>query len=362
MSDSTRPTLGITIRGLSKSYAGVDAISSLDLHLESGVFAAILGPSGSGKTTLLNVLAGLVSPTAGSIFVGARDVANLSPQERNIGLVFQNYALFPHMTVFENVAFPLRARRMKRSSSIASKVSEALSAVQLSGFDKRLPSELSGGQQQRVAIARALVFEPDLLLLDEPLGALDKQLREHMQIELRRLHQSIGVTTVFVTHDQEEAMSMADLVIVMQNGRIEQIGSPKEVYEKPANLFVAGFVGNLNCFKGRVLGSANGETAVQLDLGIVFKVRNSGSLGDDVVLGIRPDNIRVVPSSATEGNSLTGRVLGIRFLGSSQSLLVRLTGSETEVTVRCSVQQNVRIDEEIWLHMPCDQLLIFPSP
>jgi len=351
--------LDIQVRGLSKSYGDVQAVADLDLHLKGGVFAAVLGPSGSGKTTLLNILAGLVAPTNGNILVGDRDVAHLTPQERNIGLVFQNYALFPHMTVYENIAFPLRARRMKDRKEVRAKIHAALDAVQLAGYENRLPAELSGGQQQRVAIARALVFGPDLLLLDEPLGALDKQLREHMQVELRRLHRSIGVTTVFVTHDQEEAMAMADAVIIMRDGRIEQVGTPRDVYERPANLFVAGFVGNLNQLPGRVQTRAKGGPTVCTDNGVVFQVREVLGDGEDVVLGIRPEGIQIVPARGAAQNTTTGVVVSIRFLGSYQSLVVRIAGSDTEVTVRTDVGSEMHIDQEVGLLLPREALVAF---
>ena len=235
----------IRLEGVTKRYGLVAAADDVDLAVAQGEFVTILGPSGSGKTTLLSLIAGLTTPTAGRIFIGGRDVTDATAQERNIGLVFQSYALFPHMTVLENVLFPLGVRKIGGAEGKA-RALEALKLVRLDGLEDRRPSQLSGGQQQRVALARAIVFKPDILLLDEPLGALDRKLREELQVELKQLQRTLGVTTILVTHDQEEALSLSDRIMVLNHGKTQQVAAPAEAYLKPANRFVAEFLGIAN--------------------------------------------------------------------------------------------------------------------
>mgnify|MGYP003344566573 FL=1 len=235
----------IRLEGVTKRYGLVAAADGVDLAVAQGEFVTILGPSGSGKTTLLSLIAGLTTPTAGRIFIGGRDVTDATAQERNIGLVFQSYALFPHMTVLENVLFPLGVRKIGGAEGKA-RALEALKLVRLDGLEDRRPSQLSGGQQQRVALARAIVFKPDILLLDEPLGALDRKLREELQVELKQLQRTLGVTTILVTHDQEEALSLSDRIMVLNHGKTQQVAAPAEAYLKPANRFVAEFLGIAN--------------------------------------------------------------------------------------------------------------------
>ena len=236
----------VQFKGVQKTYDGLSlVVRNLDLDIRRGEFLSLLGPSGSGKTTTLMMLAGFESPTAGEILLDGRPITKTPPHKRNFGMVFQNYALFPHMTVAANVAYPLTVRKVPKAD-IDKRVARALDMVQLGGKGDRFPSQLSGGQQQRVALARALVFEPQLVLMDEPLGALDKQLREHMQIELKELHRQLGVTFVYVTHDQGEALTMSDRIAVMSQGRILQVGSPTEIYEAPVNRTVADFIGETN--------------------------------------------------------------------------------------------------------------------
>ena len=235
----------IRLEGISKHYGAFRAADQVDLAVAQGEFVTILGPSGSGKTTLLSLIAGLTQPTLGRILIGGRDVTGSTPQQRNVGLVFQSYALFPHMSVFDNVAFPLRVRKTP-AEQLRSKVMAALSLVQLEALAQRRPAQLSGGQQQRVALARAFVFEPDILLLDEPLGALDRKLREELQVELKQLQRRLGVTAILVTHDQEEALSLSDRVMVLDRGQVQQIAAPQEAYLRPANKFVADFLGIAN--------------------------------------------------------------------------------------------------------------------
>ena len=235
----------IRLEGVTRRYGAVAAADEVDLAVTQGEFVTILGPSGSGKTTLLSLIAGLNRPTAGRIFIGGRDVTEATAQERNIGLVFQSYALFPHMTVLENVLFPLAVRKV-RGAEARTRALEALKLVRLDGLQDRRPSQLSGGQQQRVALARAVVFKPDILLLDEPLGALDRKLREELQVELKQLQRTLGVTTLLVTHDQEEALSLSDRIMVLNHGRTQQVAAPAEAYLRPANRFVAEFLGIAN--------------------------------------------------------------------------------------------------------------------
>jgi ABC-type Fe3+/spermidine/putrescine transport system ATPase subunit len=249
-----RPAGELRIENLTKRYAGLPAVSDFTATIGSGQFFSLLGPSGSGKTTTLMMIAGFTEPDGGSIRLDGEDITRLGPQHRGLGMVFQNYALFPHLDVFENIAFPLRARRAA-AALIRSRVAAVLKMVGLERFAASRPRELSGGQQQRVALARAIVFDPQIVLMDEPLGALDKNLRYRMQVEIKEIQQRIGMTIVYVTHDQEEAMNMSDVIAIMNNGRIEQLGPPREIYERPANVFVSRFLGEANL----IAGTANGE-------------------------------------------------------------------------------------------------------
>ncbi|CAN7748588.1 ABC transporter ATP-binding protein [Ensifer sp. Root142] len=279
----------LTLRSVNKSYDGKHmAADDVSLDIKAGEFVSFLGPSGSGKTTTLMMIAGFQHPTSGEIRLGERAIDKLPPHKRNIGMVFQNYALFPHMTIADNVAFPLRMRGVERAEKDR-RSREALAKVGLQGFEKRVPSELSGGQQQRVALARALVFQPDVILLDEPLGALDKALREHMQVELKRIHRDLGVTMVYVTHDQSEAMTMSDRIAVFKGGRIEQVGTPNEIYFAPKSRFVASFIGDSNIIAATSLGGGRFETPV----GVVDTKAAGGDRNTKAELLLRPEMIRL---------------------------------------------------------------------
>jgi putative spermidine/putrescine transport system ATP-binding protein len=260
--------VGIRLSGVRKSYRGQPVLHGLDLDVAAGEFVSMLGPSGSGKTTTLKLIAGFEVADGGTVALDGRDMAGIPPERRNIGVVFQNYSLFPHMSVAANVGFPLRMRRVPKAAR-ADQIRKALDLVELGGYESRMPRELSGGQQQRVAIARALVFEPQVLLMDEPLGALDRRLRAAMQMEIKALHERLGLTVVYVTHDQEEALAMSDRIVVFNAGRIEQVGSPREVYRSPATLFVSDFLGDSLAISGVVSGSTaqlpDGIGAVKLD-------------------------------------------------------------------------------------------------
>jgi len=281
-----------------KSYDGETlVVKDLNLNIAAGEFLTMLGPSGSGKTTCLMMLAGFEPATHGEIFLGDRPINNVPPHKRGIGMVFQNYALFPHMTVAENLAFPLQVRSMDRSE-IEQKVKRALEMVELPDFGNRRPAQLSGGQQQRVAVARALVFEPDLVLMDEPLGALDKQLREQMQYEIKHIHESLGVTVAYVTHDQTEALTMSDRVAVFEDGVIQQLSTPDELYESPQNSFVAQFIGENNRLHGEVTSIKGNQCSVRLNDGTRIKAHkvNVSAKGERTSLSLRPERVELEPT------------------------------------------------------------------
>ena len=261
----------LELRDLTKAFGGTVAVDRVSLDVPAGAFVSLLGPSGSGKTTTLNLIAGFLMADAGDILFDGGSVAGVSPHRRNIGMVFQSYSLFPHMTVADNVAFPLRMRTTLTREAARERVAEMLALVQLSHLAARYPRQLSGGQQQRVAMARALVSYPRLLLMDEPLGALDKKLREQMQIEIKQIHRSVGTTMVYVTHDQSEAMTMSDLVVVMHHSRIAQVGTPRALYEEPASLFVADFLGDSNLLPGRIVALADGHAPVETADGRIIR-------------------------------------------------------------------------------------------
>jgi putative spermidine/putrescine transport system ATP-binding protein len=320
-------SLPITVRQITKSYGPVRALDHIDLDIRSGEFLTLLGPSGSGKTTLLMVLAGFTRPDHGSLKFGDAEVIRLAPHKRGIGMVFQSYALFPHMTVGANIAFPLRLRGIARPD-IARRVDEALAMVQLAGYAARRVDELSGGQRQRVALARAIVFEPRILLMDEPLSALDKQLREHMQIELRRLHEQLGMTTVYVTHDQREALTMSDRVAVINHGRIMQLDAPRRLYEKPANRFIAEFIGE-STFLPVEMASGVVTYAGQLIEVAGVPVRHGHYL-----LMLRPERLKILHAAATAESSahrnlLRGTVQNVVYQGESYLLQARLADGST---------------------------------
>ena len=310
----------VRFANVQKSYDGESlVVKDLNLDIGKGEFLTMLGPSGSGKTTCLMMLAGFESTTHGDIFLGNRSITHVPPHQRGIGMVFQNYALFPHMTVAENLAFPLEVRKIGKAE-IAEKLRRALEMVELEGFDNRRPAQLSGGQQQRVAVARALVFEPDLVLMDEPLGALDKKLREQMQYEIKHIHERLGVTIVYVTHDQSEALTMSDRIAVFNDGRIQQLSTPMELYEKPMTTFVSQFIGENNSLRGKVREVRDGVAVVELSGGHVIRARavNVEGEGSETILSIRPERVLVDPSASEGGEEcsvLEGRIEEMIYLG-----------------------------------------------
>jgi putative spermidine/putrescine transport system ATP-binding protein len=325
----------LRVDGVVKRYGAVVALGGVSLSVAAGEFLTILGPSGSGKTTLLKVVAGFEFPDAGRVTVGGADITDVSPAKRNIGMVFQNYALFPHMSVARNIAFPLQMRGVPRSE-IERRVIQAMALVELRGYGDRLPSQLSGGQQQRVALARAVVFDPTVLLLDEPFGALDRKLRESMQLEVRRLQRRLGLTTVFITHDQEEALVLSDRIAVMDAGAIRQIGAPDEIYDRPADAFVAQFIGESNLLVGEIAA----PDRVLLDGGTSVTVRGLGGGRGRVRLLVRPEKMAI--DSAT--NRFTGTVVEAVYLGEAHKLRVRVAeGVELMVRGRHAVSAGASV-------------------
>jgi len=308
----------VELEQLTKHYADFAAVDGVDLRIPQGEFAVLLGPSGCGKTTTLRLIAGLIEASAGRIRIGGRDVTHWPPYRRNLGIVFQNYALFPHLSVHENVAFGLRRRRVAEAE-IRSRVTEALALVQLESFAERMPRQLSGGQQQRVAIARALVIRPDVLLLDEPLSNLDAKLRHSVRQEIRNLQQMLKITTIHVTHDQEEAMSLGDRLVVMNRGRVQQIGTPRELYRAPANLFVAAFIGSGNFLEGKTDASRGLFVARS---GIALACRDLPAEAE--ILLVRPEAVKLTNGSRRGVNVVTGTVETVSFLGSQSEVTVRL--------------------------------------
>jgi putative spermidine/putrescine transport system ATP-binding protein len=347
--------------GVQKTYDGVQlVVRQLDLDIKRGEFLTLLGPSGSGKTTTLMLLAGFESPTAGDILLDGKPITRTPPHKRNFGMVFQNYALFPHLTVGQNVAYPLTVRKVAKAEQ-ATKVARALEMVRLQGMAERYPSQLSGGQQQRVALARALVFEPQLVLMDEPLGALDKQLREHMQIELKELHRQLGVTFVFVTHDQGEALTMSDRVAVFNNGVIQQIDAADRMYETPANRFVAGFIGDGTTLRGTVrtthVGGDSERCGMVLADGrsIAGINVNAAPVGAQVVAGIRPERIVVHMQAAPDrANVLQAQVRSIIYFGDHLRLLCGVGDGQDDATVKLPLSAIgvPQPGDDIWLELP----------
>jgi len=315
----------LCLRSLSKTYnpgSSEQAVRDVSLEIARGEFVALLGPSGSGKTTTLMMIAGFEEPTAGDILVDGKSIVGMPPNRRDIGVVFQNYALFPKMTVAENIGFPLRMRRRGRAE-IKATVGRLLELIRLENYGERYPSELSGGQQQRVALARALAFDPKLLLLDEPMGALDRKLREQLQLEVKRIQRTLGITTVYVTHDQEEAMVLADRVAIMNHGRLEQVGTPAEVYNRPVNRFVGQFLGTANFLRGRVVGGGHGGAAEAEIAGarVPFIAAPDLSAGSAVEIFVRPECVIVGPAGA---GPLAGTVESAIFVGEITRYTVRV--------------------------------------
>jgi spermidine/putrescine ABC transporter ATP-binding subunit len=339
----------LTLARLTKRYATTTAVDAIDLEVGRGEFLTLLGPSGSGKTTTLMMVAGFTPPSEGEILVDDRPITGMAPEHRNIGVVFQNYALFPHMKVFDNVAFPLKMRG-RPQAAIRAQVERTLDMVHLTGLGDRLPRQLSGGQQQRVALARALVFDPGLLLMDEPLGALDRNLREQMKLEIKRIHSDVGVTVLYVTHDQEEALTMSDRIALMNRGRIAQLGTAEDLYERPASRFVANFIGESNLLEGRVEASDGGAVFVHGG-GVRLPVSPGPRVfrpGESCTLMVRPEKIALGPG---EAEGLPGTVETVVYVGEftryrvgvAPEVVIGVKTPNTQAVVRAKPGDSVRL-------------------
>jgi spermidine/putrescine ABC transporter ATP-binding subunit len=359
----------ISIRGVSKNFGPVCAVDNVDLEIQRGEFFSILGPSGCGKTTLLRMLAGFESPTEGEIYIDGQAMSAIPPHRRPVNMVFQNYAIFPHLNVRKNIAFGLRRAGLSREE-IDAKVEEMLGLIELAGYADRAPTELSGGERQRVALARALVKRPKVLLLDEPLGALDKKLREQMQLELRALQRSVGITFVFVTHDQEEALTLSDRIAVMAMGKVLQVATPTGLYERPNCRFVADFIGTMNFFDGRLRSSDNGTAIVEAGpLGIVEAASNGldCAVGDDVMVAIRPEKLTLcLESPGKDTNVLRARMGPAAYLGDRSHYHVYLEGREQPVAV--AVQnvegpsaESLAAEQPVWLTFSSTSVVLLAS-
>lgn len=346
---------GISIERLSKSFGGTEVLKSISLDVGKGEFFSLLGPSGCGKSTLLNILGGLETPDSGKVLISGVDMTRVPAEKRSTNMVFQSYAMFPHLTVAKNIAYGLRRRKLSRKER-DERVERMLSLVHLDGLGGRNPADLSGGQRQRVALARALILEPEVLLLDESLAALDRRLREAMQTELRALQRQIGITFVFVTHDQDEAMSMSDRIAVMGSGRILQIGRPTELYHRPANRAVAEFIGSINLFRTHRVSEGR------------YDIEGIGELGlQDVagarLYGLRPEVLKLSRTAAEAGPCLTARVEELTFLGDRSFVRVAAEGVAAPVTVACNFQEadDLAKDDRIWLTWDAQEGLLIPE-
>jgi putative spermidine/putrescine transport system ATP-binding protein len=345
---------------VSKSYGPVMALQPTSMSVAPGEFFALLGPSGSGKSTLLGTIAGFVAPSGGRVLVDGADITGMAPHRRNIGMVFQNYALFPYLTVAQNIAFPLKMRRLPKSE-ITPRVDRALEMVRLGGFGPRMPAQLSGGQQQRVALARAAVYDPPLLLMDEPLGALDKNLREEMQEELRQFHRSVGATILYVTHDQQEAASMADRIAIMNHGKAEQIGPPHEVYEQPGNSFVARFLGEANMFRLRQ-ACPDGSGHMRCDTEEALSVLARGGTSGEVAC-VRPEDIEIATTPTGRDNCFPGRITDLVQVAGSVRYRVAVTPSCT-LSVRASAERRATVltmDDAVYVGWDSADMLVLPA-
>jgi len=351
---------------LTKRYGTVSAVDRITLDVPAGAFVSLLGPSGSGKTTTLNLIAGFIAADAGDILIDQRSVADLPSHKRNIGMVFQSYSLFPHMSVADNVGFPLRMRTKLSRDEARQRIGDMLDLVRLSHLKERYPRQLSGGQQQRVAMARALVSRPRLLLMDEPLGALDKKLREQMQIEITRIHRSIGTSVIYVTHDQSEALTMSDLVVVMHEAKIVQIGSPRELYEAPANLFVADFLGDSNLLDAKIITASGDSVTAAISSGETIRATRGdlkAGAGDQVVVLIRPEDMRIgAAAESTAGeDAVTAVVKDISYHGDTFRLDVAVGDDLLKVKVARALGAAVAPGQSIVLTWKSSAARILPK-
>ena len=349
----------VKVVDLVKQFGDVTAVDGINLHMPSGEFFSMLGPSGCGKTTTLRMIAGFEQPTEGQILLDGEDMAFTPPHKRNVNTVFQSYALFPHLSVFDNVAFGLK-RQKRQKQEIRQRVGEALELVQLQGLEKRKPAQMSGGQQQRVALARALVLKPAVLLLDEPLGALDAKLRKALQIELKALQQQVGITFVYVTHDQEEALTMSDRIAVMSDGRVEQVGPPQEVYEEPTTTFVADFLGVSNLMTAMAHGDSNGRCRVTVGDFELYAAQGQVHTTGETKIVIRPERVHLEPHDAAGENRVPAMVERVVYLGNANQIIVGLAnGDKVQALVQNTGQElSYKQGDPVRVYMPPDALRV----
>jgi spermidine/putrescine transport system ATP-binding protein len=352
MTTSEAPVRGaVQLTAVTKRFGAMTAVDHVDLVVRPAEFLSLLGPSGCGKTTTLRMLAGFEQPDDGSIRISGAEVAGVPPHKRDVNTVFQQYALFPHMSVWDNVAFGPRSRKVP-AATLARQVDEMLSIVRLADFAKRRPAQLSGGQQQRVALARALVNRPSVLLLDEPLGALDLKLRQAMQLELKRIQRDVGITFVFVTHDQEEALTMSDRIAVMNQGRIEQLGTPQEIYDEPASVFVAGFIGSANLLPATVVGTSDGVVRARLRAGADITVSADHARfahGGAVTAMVRPERLQLMTDEPPTTERLDATVTEAIFQGASSKIIAKTTDGTEMIAVLEADDARVRPGDRVWI-------------
>ncbi len=352
----------LRIAGVSKCYSSTVALDRTDLEMAEGEFLTLLGPSGSGKTTLLSIVAGLIAPTTGEVWIDRHRATDLPPFKRGIGMVFQNYALFPHLTAHENIAFPLRMRRLS-SSDVDREVSRVLDIVKLSHVAERLPRELSGGQQQRIALARCIVYNPSIILMDEPLGALDKNLRDYMQMEIKRLHTELGITVLYVTHDQEEALAMSDRICLMNNARIEQIGVPNELYFRPRSVFAASFLGESNILSG-VMAETGDKAVVRhgVNQAISAPADSRFSANQALCWMVRPESLRVTTTDGHLENKLHGRLHDVVFAGGITKIHVRTEHGAILVVKELTTPDRIpNKGDEVIVSWRCEDTVLLPE-
>ncbi len=364
----SKPSIGIHVAGVTKRFGDVVAVNDVDIEIKEGEFFSLLGPSGCGKTTTLRMIAGFEIPDEGRILLRDEDVVSRMPSKRNVNMVFQHYALFPHKTVEDNVAFGLRVKKVPKEER-RNRVTEMLEIVRLSGYEQRRPSQLSGGQQQRVALARALVNRPAALLLDEPLGALDVKLRREMQLELKVIQNELGTTFVYVTHDQEEALTMSDRIAVMNLGNVEQIGTPRAIYEHPSSAFVAGFIGSLNAFEFRADKVSNDVAVMNVgtDERILIRLTSRVDVGAELRVAVRPERILLQPGdtpAAGDGSRIRGRITEIIYLGAVSyfHFTTESFGTMTSQAVSDALASSLKVGQDVLATWQQDHSLVLRGP
>ena len=344
----------VKLEGFGKNYGKKEVIKNIDLEIYEGEFLTLLGSSGCGKTTILRSISGLDIPTFGKVFIDSEDVTNLEPPKRQVNTIFQNYALFPFMNIYDNIAFGLRMKKVSEDE-IKTRVNEMLELVHLQGYEKRFPRDLSGGEQQRVSLARGLVNRPKVLLLDEPISALDLKLRKTMRIELKMLQRKLGITFIYVTHDQDEALSMSDRIVVLKNGKIEQIDTPKDIYDRPNSLYVAEFIGDANVFHSKILDIDN--KYVYLENGMVGNKNKEFEIGEDVDIVIRPENIKI-SSSLKKRNGFAGMIKEMIYDGSSTKLIFKISNQMVKAVVFGN-DKVYKVGQNIKLYWDIEDVVVF---